>query len=384
MIVGETSTLTWSSTNATTCTASNGWSGTKATSGSEDIGPLNASATFTLACSGDGSSASDSVSITATTGLSGALLVTAISQVDSDSNDNFLAPVSNNSFPDAQSLPNPALLGGYVNQAGSGPAGPVMASGDVSDFYAVSLLENQVIELTVANTNPGVDDLDLELYSNGQILVDASIGIDRVERLVVPTSGDYYVRVVSFQGASNYILSIGQMGSTALGAPTLSSAFVPGEVLVKLVTANQRPGDTAAAQKLQGDVTRAYRLSRVGGGPDRELLLSVTPDTISELAKARPAIAQAIMKTRFASATDRRKWETLQLVKSLSINPAFSWAEPNLILSTHVVPNDPGYVRQRWHYELINLPAAWDVTTGSTSVIVAVVDSGVQPHLGNL
>jgi hypothetical protein len=43
-------TLTWTSTGATTCTASNGWSGVKALSGSETVANLTANRTFTLSC----------------------------------------------------------------------------------------------------------------------------------------------------------------------------------------------------------------------------------------------------------------------------------------------------------------------------------------------
>ena len=43
-------TLTWSSTGATNCTASGGWSGTKALSGTQVISGLTANATFTLTC----------------------------------------------------------------------------------------------------------------------------------------------------------------------------------------------------------------------------------------------------------------------------------------------------------------------------------------------
>ncbi len=39
-------------------------------------------------------------------------------------------------------------------------------------------------------------------------------------------------------------------------------------------------------------------------------------------------------------------------------------------------PNDEYYPLQ-WHYQTINLPSAWDVTTGSDEVIVAVVDTGI-------
>lgn len=55
---GASSTLTWSSTNATSCTASGGWSGTKATSGSASTGAINTSTSYNLSCTGDGGTAS--------------------------------------------------------------------------------------------------------------------------------------------------------------------------------------------------------------------------------------------------------------------------------------------------------------------------------------
>lgn len=55
---GASSTLTWSSTNATSCTASQGWSGTKPTSGSESTGPLQQSSTYSLSCAGTGGTTS--------------------------------------------------------------------------------------------------------------------------------------------------------------------------------------------------------------------------------------------------------------------------------------------------------------------------------------
>ena len=58
---GGTSTLTWSSTNATSCTASGagaGWSGAKATSGTQSTGALTATTSYSLSCSGAGGTSS--------------------------------------------------------------------------------------------------------------------------------------------------------------------------------------------------------------------------------------------------------------------------------------------------------------------------------------
>lgn len=56
-------TLEWSSTNATGCTASGGWDGSKSTSGEEDVDLAEGENTFEISCSGAGGSASRTVSV---------------------------------------------------------------------------------------------------------------------------------------------------------------------------------------------------------------------------------------------------------------------------------------------------------------------------------
>lgn len=74
---GETSILSWISTNAASCSASGGWSGTKATGGSESVSP-SSTRTFTIICTGPGGSASDSEVVTVTSaGLAPRVTVTA-------------------------------------------------------------------------------------------------------------------------------------------------------------------------------------------------------------------------------------------------------------------------------------------------------------------
>jgi len=51
---GGTSTLTWSSTNATACAASGGWSGALPSSGSQSTGALTATTAYSLTCTGAG------------------------------------------------------------------------------------------------------------------------------------------------------------------------------------------------------------------------------------------------------------------------------------------------------------------------------------------
>lgn len=49
--------------------------------------------------------------------------------------------------------------------------------------------------------------------------------------------------------------------------------------------------------------------------------------------------------------------------------------QPNYLRKMHVEPNDPWYSLQQLH--LVNLPQAWNYTTGSSMIIVGVVDSGL-------
>lgn len=67
---GESTTLRWTSTNATSCTASGAWSGSKNTgaNNSEGTGPLTSTRTYSITCRNDaGNSAFDSETITVST-----------------------------------------------------------------------------------------------------------------------------------------------------------------------------------------------------------------------------------------------------------------------------------------------------------------------------
>lgn len=80
-----------------------------------------------------------------------------------------------------------------------------------------------------------------------------------------------------------------------------------------------------------------------------------------------------------AAGSDRAA--TFALVAALRARPDVLYAEPNLVLRAFATPGDPSYADQ-WHYPAIGLPAAWDVTTGSADVVVAVGDTGIL-HAGD-
>ena len=66
--------------------------------------------------------------------------------------------------------------------------------------------------------------------------------------------------------------------------------------------------------------------------------------------------------------------------------PEVEYAELDRILSIKGTPNDTQYNKQ-WNYFNpasgsygINAPAAWDITTGASNIVVAVIDTGITSH----
>ncbi|MGE5673844.1 MAG: S8 family serine peptidase [Mycobacterium leprae] len=65
------------------------------------------------------------------------------------------------------------------------------------------------------------------------------------------------------------------------------------------------------------------------------------------------------------------------VVNAIKHNPNIVYIEPNYIYTTTLTPTDPNYSSQ-WGWPKIQAPQAWDTTLGSSSVVIASVDTGVQ------
>ncbi|MDH5515671.1 MAG: S8 family serine peptidase, partial [Gammaproteobacteria bacterium] len=296
---------------------------------------------------------------------SGTLMAAAGSAADSDVNDPAAAYVDNDTVINAQDIPNPVTLGGYANQVGYGAVGRSYVVGDTSDVYRVSLAANQTITLSIADSTAG--DLDLFLGDVNGFLLDSSEGTGVTETLTIANAGTYLVEVFAFSGASNYTLVIGQQ-ITAAGKPALSSMdnFVTDEVVTKFrATPSTRQLNSAS------QLASRHGMTARAGAPGRAMLLGMNPGA------AR--LATPVEKRPVMLGTDKAlvaKWKTLQAVKQLRQQADVEYAEPNYIRQTTLVPGDQFYPLQ-WHYPLINLPQAWDITTGDNNVTVAVIDTGV-------
>jgi thermitase len=67
-----------------------------------------------------------------------------------------------------------------------------------------------------------------------------------------------------------------------------------------------------------------------------------------------------------------------KLLETLKARPDVEYAEPDPVATAFGTTNDPFFTSgQEWHLAKIQAPAAWDVTTGSQGVVIAVLDTGV-------
>lgn len=283
--------------------------------------------------------------------LSGRVQILPSSAVDSDVNDPDAPLVRNNSFAEAQVLPNPVSLGGYLNVAGAGKAGALRDGGDVTDKFRISFAGNENVLLTV--TNPAAE-LSLMLLDENHTIVDATVVNGTSASLSVPAAGNYFVEVDILGNATTYILNVGQnvpANGSALPART-SDDFVPGELIIQ----GSDPHDDAV-QRVAGRSSAA--LYKVSQTPQGAAIKRV--DATREGARYSARLA--------------RKYETLAAVARIKRGKNVVAAEPNYIRRASRIPDDPFYAYQ-WNYSSINLPLAWDLTQGSDQVIVAVVDTG--------
>lgn len=72
------------------------------------------------------------------------------------------------------------------------------------------------------------------------------------------------------------------------------------------------------------------------------------------------------------------KDKVLEVIAELEKRDDIIYAGPDYVISAcATTPDDTSYVQQ-WAPEMIDLPGAWDITTGTSSVYVAVLDTGID------
>jgi serine protease len=325
----------------------------------------------------DGDTASDSVTVRVvpvatvpTYRVSGILTASGSQALDSDTNNPDTAPLANDNPATAQRIPNPITLGGYLNLPGAGAPGRSQANGDREDYFRVDLLAGQTVTMLVADFENA--DADLYLYDNEGNVVDFSIDTGEVESIAINTTGSYLVNPSIFEGATNYILAIGSERAPAVSGGSIGDV-IPWQAVVGYRM--QQPGSTGP-DLAREDLAEHVGMVKRAGSQDRGQLMQIRANDVQAWQRDNRLRAAAAKKPDIVDEVLRAHWETLMTIKALRRDPGVAYAEPNFRLRALAEPNDQAYPFQ-WHLPMINAPAAWDLTTGSADVVVAVVDSGV-------
>ncbi|MDO8681934.1 MAG: S8 family serine peptidase [Armatimonadota bacterium] len=139
-------------------------------------------------------------------------------------------------------------------------------------------------------------------------------------------------------------------------------------------------------------VLSAVPPTRADYAPD-ELLVRFKPDVSALDSKNLHAKQKAVLLEKL----DKVRVHRIKLPPGLSVekaieayrkNPNVEYAGPNHILRLDYSPNDQHYVDD-WQWGLyspgavrrdIHAPEAWDITTGSSDIIIAVVDTGARSY----
>jgi len=138
-----------------------------------------------------------------------------------------------------------------------------------------------------------------------------------------------------------------------------------------------------------------FLLNQSGGGPPAASA-ATPPNTGEVLVKFKaPASEQAIAALNASMATTQVDTIPALGVRVLRLpggqdagavaaayarNPLVQFAEVNwLAQALDTVPNDPQFSANQWGLKMVQGPSAWDITTGSSAVVIAILDTGTWP-----
>jgi len=153
--------------------------------------------------------------------------------------------------------------------------------------------------------------------------------------------------------------------------------YIPGELYIKF--------SEAGLNKISGMTPLSEALSRLGASDIRQAF-PIPPNRgsmkISAEAGRRLDSLAHIRRVSFPENLDME-----YVAKKLSALPDIDYAEPVYTYKLFATPNDPAYISSRQEYlDFISAPQAWDIAHGDSTVVVAIVDSGVDwnhPDLRN-
>ena len=106
----------------------------------------------------------------------------------------------------------------------------------------------------------------------------------------------------------------------------------------------------------------------------RKSLGLLTEDSIGETMAPAMHLSNAELSRFYLLRTEEN---VRTICAQLKMDPEVEYAQPNYIYHSCAEPNDPEFPDQYAH-QLIQMSDAWDISTGSHDVVVAVLDTGVD------
>lgn len=162
---------------------------------------------------------------------------------------------------------------------------------------------------------------------------------------------------------------IGQPLANRSGQATAQSAPAAAEARI-IERRDAMLSQLGQAEIVPGEVIVAFRqeLLPASAQPRAEILAAGLP------LQAQRALGPGRAHLYRAEGADRQR--TIEIIEELNTRADVLYAQPSYIYHPLRVPNDE-FFNVQWHYPALNLPQAWDITIGSASTVVAVVDTGI-------
>lgn len=129
--------------------------------------------------------------------------------------------------------------------------------------------------------------------------------------------------------------------------------YLPGEVVVKM-----KPGAGLNKSSLFTSLNKKLSVYNI--------------KNISNLFPEKTGSLGEIVTIEYGTAID-----PMEMAEKVRSTGDVLWAEPHFVYKTSTVPDDPSYSLQ-WNLERIQAELAWAISKGSDSVIIGIVDTGVE------
>jgi subtilisin family serine protease len=167
-----------------------------------------------------------------------------------------------------------------------------------------------------------------------------------------------------------FITVVGLLVATALIFPSHSRARLK---TVQQTSASKKPRRPAY---VPGQVIVRYRSESMAAHRTGALKLTAKTGQLVSMKVENFDGSELLPGLRVARVPEA---DTLTAIAALREQPDVLYAEPNYIMHADVNPNDPQFIAGRQSsMTTIGAPQAWNTTTGSTSVVVGVIDQGID------